>query len=75
MTPWAFRPALDEIAECIAVDGYAVLVPDTLYRGGRFGPFDAKTAFKDEATGSLSRRMFVTTQAMTQADTAALSIR
>ncbi len=29
---------MELIAERIAADGYAVLVPDTLYRGGRFGP-------------------------------------
>lgn len=72
MDAFGLRPALEEIAERIAADGYAVLVPDTLYRGGRFGPFDAKTAFKDEATGKTIRAaMAATTQAMTQADTAA----
>lgn len=72
MDAFGVRPALEKIAERIAADGYAVLVPDTLYRGGRFGPFDAKTAFKDEATGKLIRAtMAATTQAMTQADTAA----
>jgi carboxymethylenebutenolidase len=63
---------MELIAERVAADGYAVLVPDTLYRGGRFGPYDAKTAFKDEATGkSIRATMAATTQAMTQADTAA----
>jgi carboxymethylenebutenolidase len=72
MDAFGLRPALEEIAERIAAAGYAVLVPDTLYRGGRFGPFDAKTAFKDEAIGKTIRAaMATTTQAMTQADTAA----
>jgi len=72
MDAFGLRPALDTIAERIAADGYAVLVPDTLYRGGRFGPYDARTAFKDEATGKFIRSaMAATTQAMTQADTAA----
>ncbi len=72
MDAFGLRPALEEIAERIAADGYAVLVPDILYRGGRFGPFDAKTAFKDEVTGkSIRAAMAATTQAMTQADTAA----
>jgi carboxymethylenebutenolidase len=71
MDAFGVRPAMEEIAERIAADGYAVLVPDTLYRGGRFGPYDAKTAFKDEATGKFIRAaMAATRQAMTQADTA-----
>lgn len=72
MDAFGLRPAMEEIAERIAADGYAALVPDILYRGGRFGPFDAKTAFRDEATGkSIRAAMAATTQAMTQADTAA----
>ncbi|HEY6629972.1 MAG TPA: dienelactone hydrolase family protein [Rhizobiaceae bacterium] len=72
MDAFGVRPAMEEIAGRIAADGYAVLVPDLFYRGGRFGPFDARTAFKEEATGKLIRAaMAATTQAMTQADTAA----
>src|ERR1700754_2937402 len=72
MDAFGLRPAVEMIAERIAADGYTVLVPDLLYRGGRFGPFDAKTAFKDEATGKVIRAaMAATIQAMTQADTAA----
>jgi carboxymethylenebutenolidase len=71
MDAFGVRPAMEEIAERIAADGYAVLVPDLFYRGGRFGPFDAKTAFKEEATGKFIRAaMGANTQAMTQADTA-----
>ena len=71
MDAFGVRPALEEIAGCIAADGYAVLVPDLFYRGGRFGPFDAKTGFKEEATAkSIRAAMGATTQAMTQADTA-----
>jgi len=72
MDAFGVRPALDEIAERIAADGYAVLVPDLFYRGGRFGPLDAKTAFQDETTAKFIRgAMATTTQALTQADTAA----
>lgn len=72
MDAFGVRPAVEVIAERIAAEGYAVLVPDTLYRGGRFGPYDAKTAFKDEATGKFIRAtMAATTQAMSQADAAA----
>ncbi len=72
MDAYGLRPALEEIAGRIAADGHAVLVPDLFYRGGRFGPFDAKVGFKDEATARTIRAaMAATTQAMTQADTAA----
>ncbi len=71
MDAFGVRPALEQIAERIAADGYAVLVPDLFYRGGRFGPFDAKKGFKDEASATLIRAaMGSTTQAMTAKDTA-----
>lgn len=72
MDAFGVRPAMEVIAERIAADGYAVLVPDLFYRGGRFGPFDANTGFKEPATANVIRAaMGATTQAMTQADTAA----
>ncbi|MEW9805163.1 dienelactone hydrolase family protein [Mesorhizobium marinum] len=71
MDAYGLRPAMEAIAERIAAEGVAVLVPDTLYRGGRFGPFDARTGLKEEATAKIIRAaMAATTQAMTQADTA-----
>lgn len=42
------RPALDQMAERLAGDNYAVLVPDLFYRNAPYGPFEAKTAFSDE---------------------------
>lgn len=42
------RPALYSMAERLAGEGYAVLVPDLLYRNAPYGPFDAKTAFVEE---------------------------
>lgn len=66
------RPALDQMAERLAGEGYVVLVPDLFYRFGAYGPFDAKTAFADETTGQQLRSMIGgTSQAMTQADTGA----
>jgi len=66
------RPALDQMAERLAGEGYFVLVPDIFYRYGAYGPFDAKTAFANETTGQQIRGMIGgTSQAMTQADTAA----
>ena len=66
------RPALDRMAERLAREGYAVLVPDLFYRFGDYGPFDAKTAFSDERTrGALMGMIRGTTQDMTRRDTAA----
>ncbi len=71
MDAFGVRPAMDDIAGQLSVLGYAVLVPDLFYRGGRFGPFDAMTAFKqDETARTIRGAMAATTQAMTQADTA-----
>lgn len=66
------RPALWEMAERIAGWGYRVLVPDLFYRAGKYGPFDAATAFSDENTrAELFGLMKATTQEMTARDTGA----
>ncbi|WP_105400233.1 dienelactone hydrolase family protein [Neorhizobium sp. T7_12] len=44
------REALYWMGQRIADAGYTVLVPDLFYRSGAYGPFDAKTAFSEEAT-------------------------
>jgi len=63
------RPALDEMAGRLAAAGYVVLVPDLFYRLGAYGPFDAKTAFSDEATRKQLMGMIgQTPQAMTERD-------
>ncbi|MCA1967862.1 MAG: dienelactone hydrolase family protein [Rhizobium sp.] len=65
------RPALDQMAERLAGHGYVVLVPDLFYRFGAYGPFDAKTAFRQEESARQLRAMIDgTSQAMTAADTA-----
>lgn len=41
------RPALFEMAERIAVDGYVVLLPDLFYRAGPYEPWDPAKLFSD----------------------------
>jgi carboxymethylenebutenolidase len=66
------RPALDAMAERLAGEGYAVLVPDLFYRNAPYGPFDAKTAFSGEESGKKLRALIGgTTQAMTIGDSGA----
>jgi carboxymethylenebutenolidase len=63
------RPALDRMAERLAGQGYAVLVPDLFYRAGAYGPFDAKTAFSnDKLREQLMGLIGGTTQEMTRRD-------
>lgn len=66
------RPALDQMAERLADQGYFVLVPDLFYRFGERGAVDAATAFKDPEVGPRLREMLgATTQAMTASDAGA----
>lgn len=63
------RPALDQMAERLAGNGYAVLVPDLFYRNVPYGPFDLKTAFAEEKSkAALSALSGGTTQDMTIRD-------
>jgi carboxymethylenebutenolidase len=45
MDAFGVRPALCDMAERLASNGYHVLLPDLYYRSGPTKPFDAKTAF------------------------------
>lgn len=66
------RPVLDVMAERLAGQGYAVLVPDLFYRNAPYGPFDAKTAFAVEETKvALMALVTGTTQEMTIRDSGA----
>lgn len=66
------RPALDAMAARLAGEGYAVLLPDLLYRALPYGPFEAKTAFAvPETREALTAAMATTPPALTERDTAA----
>ncbi|AEH88304.1 dienelactone hydrolase family protein [Mesorhizobium opportunistum] len=70
----AFGPrlALYGMAERLANEDYAVLVPDLFYRNAPYGPFDAKTAFSVEHTKTaLTALISGTTQEMTIRDSGA----
>ena len=47
MDAFGIRPAMCEMAERLASNGYHVLLPDLYYRSGRTKPFDAASAFKE----------------------------
>ncbi|MEO7997843.1 MAG: dienelactone hydrolase family protein [Gemmatimonadaceae bacterium] len=67
-----FRPALDEMAERYASEGYAVLLPDLFYRFGHYASMDAKTAFRNEDTkAQIMGRIGGTTQDMSRRDSRA----
>ena len=64
------RAALDQMAMRLVAEGYAVLVPDLLYRCEDRAPFPATEGFSDPVRGPLLRSYLAgTTQAMTIADT------
>ncbi len=68
------RPALDSMAQRLESAGYTVLVPDLFYRHAPYGPFDAQTAFANEESANAIRSMMgATSQAMTMADSGAIS--
>jgi carboxymethylenebutenolidase len=48
MDAFGIRPALCDMAERLASNGYHVLLPDLYYSSGPIKPFDAATAFEDE---------------------------
>ena len=66
------RPALFSMAQRLADQGYAVLVPDLFYRAAPYGPFDARTAFaQEDSRKALTGLIAATTQDMTIRDAAA----
>ncbi|TCT06550.1 dienelactone hydrolase family protein [Aquabacter spiritensis] len=69
MDAFGLRPALGAMAERLADNGYAVLVPDLYYRVADHGAFDAKTAFQVEETRVRLRALMAQTPpALTEQD-------
>ena len=65
------RPALDAMAGRLVGEGYAVLLPDLLYRCEDRSAFDARTTFSDPERGPLLKSMLAATpQAVTIEDCA-----
>ena len=66
------RPVMEQMAQQLADDGYAVLVPDIYYRDGDWAPFDITTAFgdPDERTRLMSMMGSVTPDRMASDATA-----
>jgi carboxymethylenebutenolidase len=67
------RPALQELAERLAGNGYFVLLPDLFYRGGPYPPMDARAIFSDPVKRNMLREKFFVhaTPANVISDTAA----
>lgn len=59
MDAMGLRPALEQMVERIAAQGFTVLAPDVFYRSQPYGPFDPKTVFGDKdalrALGRMNR--------------------
>ena len=46
----AIRPALFQMSQRLADNGYYVLLPDMFWRAGPYEPINMREAFRDEAT-------------------------
>jgi carboxymethylenebutenolidase len=66
------RPAMLEIGERLAANGYLALLPDLFYRSGPYEPMDALTVFSDPAKRKVLMEKFFAfaTPANIMADTA-----
>src|SRR6185295_18490462 len=67
------RPAMLEVGERLAGNGYVVLLPDLYYRSGPYEPMDARTVFTDPEQRKVLMEKFVSraTPANIMSDTAA----
>jgi carboxymethylenebutenolidase len=53
------RPAMLEVGERLAQNGYLTLLPDLYYRSGPYEPMDPHLIFRDEATRKVLREKFL----------------
>jgi carboxymethylenebutenolidase len=67
------RPAMLEVGERLAANGYFVLLPDLFYRAGPYEPMDPHTLFSDPAQLKILREKFFAfaSQAKIMSDTGA----
>lgn len=65
------RPALIEMAQCLADAGYIVLLPDLFYRYGSYGPLVPKEVFKGDVGAILGPLMATTGNVKAAEDTEA----
>jgi len=67
------RPAIQQLAERIANQGYVVLLPDLFYRTGPYEPMDAKSIFSDREKIKVLMEKFISvaTSANIMSDTPA----
>jgi carboxymethylenebutenolidase len=69
----AFAPAMLEIGERLAANGYFVLLPDLYYRSGAYEPMDPHSVFTDPEKRKvlMEKLVALATQANIMADTGA----
>jgi carboxymethylenebutenolidase len=72
MDAGGIRPAVIEMAQRLADDGYIVLLPDLFYRYGPYGPFVPKEVFAGDFRAILGPLMATTGNGKAAEDTAAL---
>ena len=67
------RPAMQEVAERLASQGFYVLLPDLFYRAGDYAPIDVGRVWADKALRDHHRETYMapTTPARVMSDTAA----
>ena len=71
MDAFGIRPAMIEMANHIAKQGYVVLLPDLFYRFGAYGPYDPKEVLKGDFRAIIGPMMGSTDNHKTAEDTSA----
>lgn len=72
MDAGGIRPAMIDMAQRLAENGYLVLLPDLFYRYGPYGPFVPAEVFKGDFRAILGPLMATTNNLKAAADTGAL---